>query len=188
MSRLKSFIILFALAGAWLVPQAARANLLTNGDFSAGGTGWTSDWTISSATASTTCGGPTCISGGITSGSFLYQDIATTPGALYDVSFKFQAFGGNPMELQVLLGNTLVADFLNQGFINPTVFSFSGIAASGSTTRLLFLGRNDPGINFLNDVSVVPEATPEPASVALAATGLLVLAGFTRKRQPALSR
>jgi hypothetical protein len=182
MSFLKSCIAVLVVAFTVVAPPFAHANLVTNGDFSAGDAGWTTNWNINADTASTQCVGSGCITGGITSGSYLYQDISTTPGTAYTLSFDFEAFGGNPMELQVLFGNTVAADFLNAGSIAPTTFTFSNLVANSGTTRLLFLGRNDPGVNLLNNVDVEGSAVPEPGTLALVGTAVLGLAGMARRR------
>lgn len=173
-------LTLLVLAAA--APVAHAANIVTNGDFSAGATGWTTNWTILSDTAVNDCVGSGCITGGTTSGSYLYQDVSTTAGAAYTLSFDFEAFGGNPMELEVLFGNTVVVDFLNAGSIGPATFTYSNLLANSSTTRLLFLGRNDPGSNFINKIDLETSTVPEPGTLALAATGVLGLAGLVRRR------
>ena len=53
---------------------------------------------------------------------------------------------------------------------------------AGATNGVLrFEGSNDPGVTLLDNV--VLAAVPEPATVALFATGVLVIALATRRRR-----
>src|SRR5580698_11113596 len=94
----------------------AYGSLLFNGDFETGDfTGWTqSGWFIDTTNpnsgvydASTGCSGASCTTVGDPNSAFLFQTVATTIGATYDLSFFYDsgqtpAFGS---ELLVLWGD-----------------------------------------------------------------------------------
>lgn len=131
---------------------------------------------------------------GGTNGS-VYQDLATTRGQAYILSF---AFTGNPdnqfpetikrMELDWNGGklDTLAANITGHSFANPgwTVFSYD-VVANSKTTRLEFINVT-PGSSaagpLIDDVQLAPSAVPEPSSVVLAGVGL-VASFFGRRRR-----
>src|SRR5580704_14813185 len=102
------------LAVIWSCP--ARANLLFNPGFETGDfTGWTqSGWFIDTTNpnsgvydASTGCSGSSCTTVGDPNSAYLFQDVATTLGTTYDLSFFYDA-GQLPTlgsELLVLWGD-----------------------------------------------------------------------------------
>ena len=176
------------LVSVVMIPAAA-GNIVTNGGFESGLTGWTSseDWGSGnfavhsgSLEAYTQCVGAACIS---TPTSFLYQDLATTPSQTYDLTFwyRFQGMSMPVNELLTLAGGVVVSDLVNQsnngGVYQSVTTTF---VAAGTTTRLQFDGRNDPSFLILDDVCVVAagetcpstSTTPEPAPASLAAVGV----------------
>jgi hypothetical protein len=140
--------------------------------------------------AITGCIGSSCISPGPNQ-NYLYQDIATTVGDSYTLSFEAEISGVSEFsgyELQALFGGNLVEDITtyNNAYVTYTI---SGLVATSTSTELEFLGRDDPSFLNLTDVDVedngpAPAATPEPGALLLTGTGLLSLAGIVRRRLP----
>jgi hypothetical protein len=193
--------IAFALVLAFTLPTLAHAtNLVQNGNFSSGLNDWTNNpnldfsWRTGTLAAITGCEGSSCISPGPDQNpgqNYLYQDIATTVGDSYTLSFEADIRGDaehTGYELQALFGGNLEEDITtyNNAYVTYTI---SGLIATSTSTQLEFLGRDDPYNLILTDVDVedngpASAATPEPAALTLTGTGLLALAGIVRRRLP----
>ena len=203
MIGLKSTLIplaLLAMAGI-----QANAGLITNGGFETGDlTGWTvnnlsSDpWQVDSSTSfhnsdlphsgtffvSTGCVGAQCINGTASQQASLSQDLTTIVGDSYTLDFFFGTGVGNgtPNELQALFGGVVVEDLVNIGATAYTEYKIPNLVATSTTTTLEFLGRQDPGWDELDDITVVDNtaagAAPEPASWILGFGILAAFAGF----------
>jgi hypothetical protein len=144
----------------------------------------------------------------LTQGTDLYQDIATTPGQQYQVSFWIQHshvtnpgsdvwfkadFGG--VEMLDLVGGVNFFEGVGPGGGNVTGLDANilgsdnwrymtnytyTVTATDANTRLLFAGyNNNDDYWHLDDISVV--AAPEPVTAALLALGGLAL--LRRKRK-----
>jgi hypothetical protein len=169
---------------------ASAASLVVNGDFQTGTfSGWTvnqttnNPWRIASSGsnfyASDGCIGSPCITGPMPGQSYLYQDLSTVAGTSYTLNFDYSPGPGTPTELDVLFGSTVATDLLNVP--NSTVtYSFT-LLATGSTTRLEFLGRQDPSFDFLDNISVT-SGVPEPSTFVLVGSSMLGLAGVIKRR------
>jgi hypothetical protein len=204
-------IVLLVLSFAFAAPILAQVepNIVQNGDFSQGLTDWNVNssaplhWIASTPVnyapgtynayinqepytfASTGCVGPNCVTGSSTQLSSLDQELSTTVGSTYTLTFDFASPGGNDMELEVLAGGVVVDDLFNLGQTGLTQYTISGIIATAPTTDLEFLGRQDPGYDILTNISFVdPSATPEPGALILVGTGLLSVAGAIRRKLP----
>lgn len=201
MSKLIAFVIfLSSLVGF----QASAQNLVANPGFEAGLASWISPingffaaWSSSVpprtglASAATGCIGAGCISTGAT-GAILYQDIATVPGTSYTVSFWYRTFNGNeaPVELQALFGAIPVTTGGPGTCTGSCIFGTQTstatwtqvtrvVVATAATTRLMFLGRDDPAAVSVDDVSVTvtasnPATVPTLDQYALAALAMLL--------------
>jgi hypothetical protein len=182
--------------GVILVVCAGRAHATTlfDGGFEAGDfTGWTqSGWFIDTTNpyagvydASTGCGGASCTTVGDPNSAYLYQDIATTIGASYTLSFFYDS-GQLPTsgsELLVLWGDptapslTTVVDFVNVDTSGAYVQYTGTVTATSLTSQLEFLGRQDLDFYYLDDASLTTQgpSVPEPGLLGAVALGILAL-------------
>lgn len=148
--------------------------------------------------AETPCAGAACISPDPSgSGAWLYQDLATVPGATYTLSFFYfpGTGGGGTIELQALWGpsgsplttggagicsGNCVFHSASSGAAY-TQFTVTGLTASSSSTRLEFLGRQDSSLELLDDIVVTqssPSGVPVPPSIWLTLVGLACAAFY----------
>jgi len=180
----KMAVAVIGLALGTIAPAQA-ANIVTNGSFETGSfSGWTptGDQTFNGVQCpggqpDGNCSaffGPVGTTGGIT------QTLTTVVGAAYDIEFSFASDGGTP--------NSFLATFGGVTLINQTnipnsggfdTFSFE-VVATGTSTALTFLFRDDPGFLLLDAVSVT--GVPVPATLVLVGIGLVGLSLGLRRR------
>jgi hypothetical protein len=177
-----------------------------------------SHWAVSSGSgahsgtkyASTGCNGSTggtCIAPDPGAGSWLYQDLTTVPGTRYTLTFYYapgSALGGGNAELQVLWGpsatplttggnrsctGNCVFDNTSLGSLAYTQYTVN-LTATSTSMRLEFLGRQDPQVDFLDDISVTAVTatvasvpTLLPSSLLLAMVGLLCVGLYMGRRR-----
>ncbi len=183
--RLGALLIL-GLALTGVAGQAARADLVTNGNFGTGDfTGWTrSDNSIVIDSSFTPVSDNYDAS--FTGSGTLSQGLTTVAGTEYTLSFSLLdeaglfsdtftvSFGG--------FSTTITGD--TAGTYQTEVFQIPGSDIAGGDT-LSFQGYN-PNANWnLGDVSVVPvvAAVPEPPAGAVLAGAMLMVVGFRRGRR-----
>lgn len=180
--------------------SAKAGNIVVNPGFESGIAGWTlgpsTPWIIDtsrphsgSVEIANECVGATCTD--VLTGSYFFQVLNTTIGGRYDLSF-WAFFEGAPDEIKVTWGDStapVTSAITAIDIVNPAVlddqynqYYVSGLLATSTTTRLQFLGRQDPGLILgVDDISVVQN--PEPSTTLLISGGLLILAGARRWRQ-----
>lgn len=191
--------LVVALVIATASTSVAMANIITNPGFESGMTGWTTNpsfaWGSSTQHvmfgsfdavngAGFNCGSTNCLDP--TVGAYLYQDLATTVGTTYTVSFEYY-FGGTSglQEIDVYFGGNLDGNITTETNVPGwNFYSFDAVATSG-TTRLEFTQVNDPDFTYLDNISadISTSSVPEPATTAMLAGGIgvLLLAKWRRR-------
>jgi hypothetical protein len=155
----------------------ADPNLVTNGTFDVDLSGWTSTGDVRFTKFSVDQGNPpgSFQNGNINSiPATLSQVIATTPGFHYQVSFDFRDLLVRGDAFQVFFGGQeIVSNVLNPGSGTFATYTFSGLVASSSTSTLAFVGFDNPGFWYVDNVSVHPTSVPGPLPIfgAVAAFG-----------------
>jgi len=183
-----------------VLPRVSAANIVLNPGFETGDlTSWVSNprpgshWGVfpsdppphsGTYSAQTGCVGAPCMTPDDSSlapvGSWLFQDLPTAPGTFYNLSFWYTpgpgtVTGTEQKELQVLWNGAPVYTNTDSSNTNTyTQITLQNLPGSltSATTRLEFLGRQDPDFDGVDDVSVEATNVPEPGTLALFAVGL----------------
>ena len=188
-------LVRFALTLAILSVGTAALAQVANGSFE---TGDFTGWTVSGDTAFVgVCNVLNC-SGGFApeDGNFaayfgpvgdtatIAQNIATTPGDSYALSFYLaNPVGGTPNYFNVTFGSSSFS-FSNFGVaFGWQQFTLTTVATSNETP-LSFTFRNDPSYWFLDNVTVSQSGgtVPEPGTIVLFGSGILGIAGIARRK------
>jgi hypothetical protein len=166
-----------------LTPTTLRAdNLVVNGGFNSGDwTGWTivNDGGYLGFTLND--GGFYTYFGAMSSNNLdiISQTLSTTPGQAYQVSFLLADTAAGAADFKVLWNDELLTAVSGASSFGFTEYTLTA-SGTGSDT-LTFEGYNVNGYYNLDDVSV--DVTPEPSSIYLLGTALLVLCGFVMRRK-----
>lgn len=192
-----SFVAILAAGAMVTLSGSARANLVANGNFDLdtppGGTA-PMDWSFTPASSgSDFFVGPMPTFGafsGPNSANFgavgdlddvLWQNIATTAGQTYTISFELAHNSSNAEnDFSVQFGGVTVFSIANQSQFGYTLETVTGTATS-SSTLLSFSGREVPQWYGLDNVSV-SSGVPEPSTWAMLILGFAGL-GFAGHRR-----
>jgi hypothetical protein len=196
---INKLISIFVLAASSL--SANAQNLVVDPSFEDSSASWISSSMSAGGgfahtgtrAASSSCSGANSLLAA--SGCTIYQDVPTAVGASYTLTFWYRTWGAAdaPAELQVLFGAIPVSNggygtctgscvYRTQTPTTTWTQITQTVTATATTTRLQFLGRDDPNSIYVDDVSLVL-ATPAPSANSasiptLSEYGLIILAMF----------
>lgn len=192
--RIKTLLVVLALAILVCAPAAFAQNLLSNGSFETGSfSSWTTGGNFEDTEVVT---GPFYEYSGAQQGSFyavlgpvgsdgtLSQSFSDTAGASYTFSFWLAAVGDNPSDFTASWDGSQAITLTNPntgGVYQQYSFTETG---TGNDT-ITFSFRDDPGYIALDNVSVTQNqgtSVPEPSSIMLMGTGVLGLASVIRRK------
>jgi hypothetical protein len=168
---------------------SARAELVVNGGFE---TGDFTGWTVSDSSGYTNIGPNPLFAhsgdyhanlGAVGILGSLSQDISTSPGGMYDLSFWLTNDSSTPPnEFDVVWDGNTILSLTDSPVFNYTQYSFT-VSATSSLTTLQIVYRNDDDFFRLDDVSV--SAVPEPSVtwLLLPSLGALWLARSRSRRR-----
>jgi hypothetical protein len=183
----KNYLLALAVVGALATDDAHGAvNLASNGGFESGDfTGWTP----SDLGASGVNTGQFAHDGsfGAALGTFqdigsLSQDLATTPGQAYDLSFWLKSDGVTPNQFSVNWDYNLIFEQTDIPKSGWTFYKFRVTGSDDITTLNAYNFRNDYGFLALDGVFVTP--VPEPATCFAGAFSLLCLGARMIRKHP----
>jgi hypothetical protein len=124
-----------------------------------------------------------------TSPGVINQDLATTPGGTYDLTFWLMNETGSTNSFIATFGSDTVLDLTNSDAFGWTKYTFDGLSAPTGDTPLTFTGYNLPSAWVLDDVSVTAASTgppvPEPSALMLLISGVISLAALSLKKSVA---
>lgn len=189
-------IAAIVLALVAVASQARAQNLVQNPGFEVGTAPWVQNGVnigTSLPRSGTSAAEIGCAAAGCTdpnTGARITQDVPTTPGVTYTLTFWYAGGGaGNPnREVQAFVSNgaptggvfgtcTGSCVFQTQALTTTHAQASVNFTATSAVTRLTFTGRNQPSTTYIDDVSIVVAAAP--AAVPTLSEWAMILLGLT---------
>ena len=171
---------------------SAATNLVTNGGFEQGLSGWT----LSGNTGFMSVTSDPVHSGGLAGQfgplgtlGFLSQTLSTTIGQSYELSYWLNNQGSGPNQFQVSWGGNVIPSvgLTNSAPFGYTLFTVPNLVATSTSTQLSFGFRHDPAFWNLDDVSVtqsnggLPGVPDGGSTLALLGAAVSLVALLRRK-------
>jgi hypothetical protein len=178
----KSFFVGAAFAFVLTAPVAAQ-QLVVNGGFEDGLTGWTQVGLWDTGFNYTNCGGGCHLQVGnypAQGAAGVSQILATANGGHYHVSLDWFESGSNgpdTQEFDVLWNGDLIGQITGASENGPYIGLNYDVIGVGNDL-LTIKGFSYSGYNFVDNVSVVQTDGPQPAGVPEPASWALMLGGF----------
>ena len=170
----------------------SSGNLVVNGSFeTADFSGWeqVNDTSFTFVTDELAGGGPTdgfhhAAFGPVDpGGGGITQQIATTAGGVYTLSFDLANLGGPPNAFGLFWDGSFVSIDVDLAPFDYRTFTI-GLAASGSDTTLGFIFYHEPSFYLLDNISLSAlNAVPEPSSWAMLIAGFGLTGAAMRRRR-----
>ena len=184
-----------ALLAAVAMPAMAATNLVTNGSFESGLSGWSTSGDAGFITVegaglgfTPTAGLLQAAFGAAGSAGTLSQTVATTPGNFYLISFDVAASPAG-QQFRVDFGSFIL---LNNRFRLGQTYTtlWYELIANSSSAVLSFQAARGPGSYALDNVSVIrfnlpTDTVPEPQTWALLVAGFGLVGSSLRRRRQA---
>ena len=191
---IKHMVVAVCAAFIALAPASA-ANLVVNGSFETGDfSGWEQvNDTSFTGVVEGAFGGELPTDGEFQAffgpvdpgGGGILQDIATTAGGSYDLTFSLANLGNPPNAFGLFWDGAFVSIDFDQDPFAYTTFTTT-LTASSSTTSLGFIFYHEPSYYLLDGISL-ESTVPEPATWGLMIVGFGMVGVAARRRKAAVT-